>query len=424
MDRRPTVLLISSFFKGGRLIQECKKQDCHTVLVTLDSLKDKEWPWESIDEKFFIPGSFAEPQLTHAISYLARTREIDSIIPLDDFDVEVAASLREHMRKPGIGDTVARHFRDKLAMRMQAKEEDILVPEFVHVLNHKKVDEYLRRVPAPWVLKPRGEAGSVGIKKLQSAEEVWEHIHRLGDRQSDFLIEHYIPGHVFHVDSAVWKGKVVFSLASRYKTPPLDIWNAGGVFVTQTVALEDPVSEPLLTMNAKAITAMGLTSGVIHAEYIEGKEDGRLRFLEMAARVGGANIDLLVEAASGVNLWREWPKIELASLRKESYKAPIASKNQAGLLVCLSRNEKPDLSALDAPEVWWKEAKEHHAALIVAAPTVERVDQLLNTQTTWSRMSWPCSRPPAATKNQTLKVEAQPQFVTNPTRFAHPFCLS
>ena len=393
MDRSPTILLISSYFKGGRLIEECKKQGCHTVLVTLEALKDKEWPWESLDEKFFIPESFKEPQMTHAISYLARTREIDSIIPLDDFDVEVAASLREHLRKPGIGDTIARHFRDKLAMRVKADAEGILVPEFVHVLNHKKIDEYLKRVPAPWVLKPRGEAGSVGIKKLHKAEQVWKHIERLGDRQSDFLIEHYIPGDVFHVDSAVFNGKVLFSLGSRYKTPPLDIWNAGGVFVTQTVSPKDPVHDALLAINAKAIAAMGLTSGVVHAEFIQGPpsrgaaggvnegSDGQLRFLEMAARVGGANIDLLVEAASGVNLWREWPKIELATIRKQDYKPPRATKKQAGLLVCLSRQEKPDLSALNGPEVWWKEAREHHAALIVADAKVERVDQLLKDYT-------------------------------------------
>jgi biotin carboxylase len=378
MDRRPTILLLSSFFKGGRLIEECKKLGCHTVLVTLDSLQDKAWPWEFIDEKFFIPGSFKEPQLTHSISYLARTREFDAIIPLDDFDVEVAASLREHMRKKGIGDTVARHFRDKLAMRVQAQDQGILVPEFVHVLNHKRIADFLARVPAPWVLKPRGEAGSIGIKKLSEPEQIWHQIEQLGDRQSDFLIEHYIPGDVYHVDSAVYNGKILFSLGCRYGTPPLDIWNAGGVFITQTVAPSDPIHDELLAVNERTIKAMGLDHGVVHAEYILGKVDNRLYFLEMAARVGGANIDLLVEAASGVNLWREWPKIELAYLAGENYKAPKSTKKQAGLLVCLSRNENPDLSSLDAPEVWWKEGKEHHAAVIVAASKVEKVDQLLH----------------------------------------------
>ena len=37
----------------------------------------------------------------NTVSYLARTRRIDRIAPLDDFDVEMAATLREHLRIPG-----------------------------------------------------------------------------------------------------------------------------------------------------------------------------------------------------------------------------------------------------------------------------------------------------------------------------------
>jgi hypothetical protein len=57
------------------------------------------------------------PDIQHAISYLARSRKIDRIIPLDDYDVLTAAAIREHTRIPGMGQTTARRFRDKLAMR-------------------------------------------------------------------------------------------------------------------------------------------------------------------------------------------------------------------------------------------------------------------------------------------------------------------
>src|SRR5438876_11727782 len=106
------------------------------------------------------------PQTLNAVSYLARTREIERIVPLDDFDVEVAAALREHLRVPGMGETTAHYFRDKLAMRMKAREAGLAVPDFVHVLNHGRVHEFMETVPAPWVLKPRSMAGAIGIRKL------------------------------------------------------------------------------------------------------------------------------------------------------------------------------------------------------------------------------------------------------------------
>lgn len=380
MDRKPIFLLMSSFFKGGALIEECKALGIHTILLTVESLKDKAWPWHAIDEQFFLPDGFQQPGITHAVSFLARTRQIDRIIPLDDFDVEVAAALREHLRSPGMGDTTARFFRDKLAMRVQAQDEGVPVPEFVHVLNYEQINQFMQRVPAPWVLKPRSQAGSIGIKKCENAQEVWDHINRLGDEQSEHLIEKYVPGDVFHVDSVVYDNKVLFALSSRYHKPPFDIWNGGGVFATQTVDPKHEAYDGLLEMNEKVIRAMRLVRGVTHAEFIRG-HDGQIYFLEMAARVGGAHIDRLVEAASGLNPWREWARLELAYLKKEKYKLPKIKKHQAGLVICLSKEEKPDVSAYDAPEVVWKLSEEHHAAVILSSPKSARVDALLDEYT-------------------------------------------
>src|ERR1019366_2632179 len=98
-----------------------------------------------------------------------------------DFDLEMAAGLREHLRIPGMGETTTRYFRDKLAMRMKAQEAGLNVPEFVHVLNDRRVSAFMDRVPLPWVLKPRSMAGSIGVKKVDSGEEGWQSIEALGD---------------------------------------------------------------------------------------------------------------------------------------------------------------------------------------------------------------------------------------------------
>ena len=375
MDK-PTFLCIASYFKGTALLRACHDLGIHTILLTCESLRDKDWPWECIDEKFFMPNLYKQPDVTHAVSYLAREHKIDRIIPLDDFDVETAAALREHLRCPGMGDTTARYFRDKLAMRVQAQDSGIRVPDFVGILNYAQVDQYAQETPAPWVLKPRSEAGSVGIKKVSNKDELWENVHSLGDRQSYYLAERYVRGDVFHVDAVVYDKKVLFSRAHRYGVPPFDVWNHGGVFSSQSLPTNEKLSKDLLKLNEKMVDAMGLVRGVTHTEFIQG-DDGELYFLEMAARVGGANIDRLVQASSDIDLWREWARLELAHLNKEPYVIPKAAKNHAGLLVCLSRDESPDLSGFDAPEVVWKEGKDHHAAILISAKSNDRVDQLV-----------------------------------------------
>jgi biotin carboxylase len=375
----PTILCLASYFKGGAFLEECKRLGCHTILITSQDLEHEAWPRESIDEFFVMPFAnlFKQPDITHAVSYLARTRKIDRIIALDDFDVETVADLREHLRMPGMGGSTARYFRDKLAMRVQARDEGIPVPPFVHVLNYDDLRDYMARVPGPWVLKPRSEASSMGIRKVNSADELWPLLDELGDRQSFYVLEQFVPGDVFHVDSVVWNKKVLFTICSKYGLPPMAVYQGGGVFITGNLPYRAPEEQALQALNREVIAAMGMVRGVTHAEFIRSEVDGAFHFLEIAARVGGANIDLMIEHAAGINLWREWARLELAHLRGEEYTLPPTTEQYAGLVVSLARDPWPDTSAYNDPELVWRLHKEHHVGFIVAAPDHSRVQSLI-----------------------------------------------
>ncbi|HAJ35815.1 MAG TPA: ATPase [Chloroflexi bacterium] len=375
----PTILCLASYFKGGAFLQECKQLGCHTILITSQDLEHDPWPRDAIDEFFTMPfvNLFKQPDITYAVSYLARTRKIDRIIALDDFDVETVADLREHLRIPGMGGTTARYFRDKLAMRVQARDEGIPVPDFVHVLNHDDLRDYMARVPGPWVLKPRSEASSMGIRKVTHADALWPMLEELGDRQSFYVLEQFVPGDVFHVDSIVWNKQVLFTVCSQYGQPPMAVYQGGGVFISSNLAYHTPEEQALRALNREVIAAMGMVRGVTHAEFIRAEADGAFYFLEIAARVGGANIDLMLEHATGLNLWREWARLEVAHFRKEEYTLPPTHHRYAGLVVSLAKDPWPDTSAYTDPEIVWRLHKEHHVGFIVAAPDRARVQQLI-----------------------------------------------
>ncbi|HZD10655.1 MAG TPA: ATP-grasp domain-containing protein [Candidatus Binatia bacterium] len=372
-----TILCLASYYKGTAFLRKAKELGCHVILLAKDTLQNEDWPDESIDERFFMPDLRRRPDIIFAVSYLARDRQIDRIVPLDDYDVETAASLREHLRLPGIGESLVRHFRDKLAMRMQAASAGIAVPAFVSTFNYDRIREFMDRVPPPWVLKPRSEAGAMGIKKIADSEQLWRWLDKLGDEQSFFLLEQYVPGDVCHVDGIVSEKKVVFAVAHRYGAPPMNVAHEGGVFVTRTLPHAGEEAQELLALNERLMEALGMVRGATHTEFIR-EQDGNLYFLETAARVGGANIDQVVEAATGVNLWQEWARIEAAHARGETYQPPRARKGYAGLLLCLAQQEWPDLSQFDDPGVVWRLHKRHHAGLVVAADNAERVQTLLD----------------------------------------------
>ena len=370
-----TMLCIATYRKGDEFLRECKRLGCRVLLLTDEKLRDADWPRESIDAFYYIRRDMSEEDIRKGTAYLARTERLDRIVALDDFDVETAAMLREYLRVPGMGETTARAFRDKLAMRGRARAASIPCPDFIHPVNYDALNEWTSRVTPPWVLKPRSQAAAIGIKKIESTQQLWQILDALDDARAEYVLEQFIPGDVFHVDSLIFDGAIVFAAASRYGTPPMAVAHEGGIFVTRTLDDEDDTAKRLKAINARVLESFGMVRGVSHTEFIR-RGDGALYFLETSARVGGAYIVDVVEAATGINLWREWAAIEIAS-ENGAYGAPSSRGAFAGIVLSLSRQEEPDMSGYDDPEIVTRVQKRHHAGLIVSAADEARVKHLV-----------------------------------------------
>lgn len=393
-DRR-TILCMTSYEKGQEFLRQCKRDGWRVLLLTVEKLAQADWPRDILDEVFLMPDLTDRPQVINAVSYLARTQSIDRIVALDEFDIEVAASLREHLRIPGMGETTSRYFRDKLAMRIQAREHGIAVPDFVPVINHNQIRRYTERVAPPWVLKPRSSASAIGIKLINNPEELWRTLEELGDEQSFRVLEHFVPGDIFHVDSIVSEREVVFAVVSKYGQSPMSVMHDGGIFSTRMVSRLSSDVQALESLNRELARALGFVRGVSHAEFIKGREDGRFYFLETAARVGGANIAETIESATGINLWAEWARIETATPDRP-YTLPQVRNDYSGIIISLARQEWPDTSAYSDKEIVWRMKRRHHAGLIVTSHDPDRVESLLATYITRFYEDFHASAPPPA----------------------------
>jgi biotin carboxylase len=376
-DGSERFLCITSYEKGQDFMRQCAELGVRPTLLTVDKLHGADWPREALEDIVTMPPDLTIEQILNTVSWMARAKRFDRVVALDEFDLETAAGIREHMRIRGMGVTASAYFRDKLAMRIAAQESGFLVPEFCRVLNYDQLRAYMEKVPAPWLLKPRSEASALGIRRIQEPEQLWRALDELGDRQSRFLMEQFVAGDIFHVDSIVSDGKVVFSVAHQYGRPPIEVMHEGGVFTTRTVDRSSSDWAGLIELNGRLIPALGMSRGVTHGEYIKAHADGRYYFLEIAARVGGAFISDLVKASTGVNLWREWARLEVADLRGEKYILPENYQSYAGSVLCLAQTAEPDTAAFDAAEIVYRMKKHHHAGLIVRSDVPGRVMELL-----------------------------------------------
>jgi biotin carboxylase len=376
------ILFITSAHKGDPMVRAVKSAGYRVMMITEEELRNDPWPYDSIDEIFFVPKLLHYQDVINAVSYLCRSHDIRLILPLDEFEVELVAILREHLRLPGTVVSTVRNFRDKLAMRQKTRAAGMAVPDFIQILNYDRLNEFMAKVPAPWVFKPRMEAGSMGVQKVHNADEVWQKVHALGDKQSYYLLEQFVAGDVFHVDSLTVNGKVAFAAAHKYGKPPMQVYQGGGVFTTRSVSRDDPDLAQLETHNAAILKTLGMENGAAHAEFIKSHADGKFYFLEVAARVGGANIGDMVELATGINLWRAWGNLEVALLRGEKYKLPKASPKYAGMVQSLSKQEHPDMTGYTDKELVWRLDKPFHAGAILVSADHKRVETLLDDYST------------------------------------------
>lgn len=374
------IICFATFFKGGDFMRECKEAGCNVILVTKEKMLHEDWPRDALDEVFALPNDAPVELYLDLVSHLAKTRMPDRIVALEEFDVVISALAREHLSLAGMSSSAAKIFRDKYAMAVKARDAGLTVPEFVAAINDDQVNAYLDRVPPPWVLKPRSDVSAIGIRKLESRDAAWAAINELNQREvlreraSYHLLARFIRGEVFHVDSLVYDGRVVFAGVNKYGRPPLQVAHGGGAYISQTIPHDSPDKKKLLDINRRLIKAMRMQTGATHAEFIKSDADGDYYFLEIAARVGGAYIADVLEAASGVNLWREWAKLEVADSRPR-----LKPRDEhAGIILSLARQEYPDTSVYVDPEIVYRVKKRHHAGLIVKSRSHERITELLN----------------------------------------------
>ncbi len=397
MSRPLTFLCVSTFFKGNDFLRACKEAGNTVYLLTAKKLEGKPWVRDSIDEFFYVEeassGGYDMQNVITGLAHVMRSRSVDRIVALDDFDVEKAALLREHFRISGMGQTTARYFRDKLAMRTKAAEAGIRVPGFCGLFNDQVINDFIQKYTGPWMIKPRSEASATGIKKLHTQEELWEVIHSLGDRRHEYLVEQYKPGHVYHVDSLSHNGRVVFSWSSQYIAPPFDVAHGGGIFRSVTVPFDSAEWHALETMAVDVLKAFGLKHSASHTEVIRCHDDGQYYFLETSSRVGGAHLADMVEASSGINLWKEWARLETAVAQGEEFKMPRVQRNYSGIIISLARQQWPDLSPFSDPEVVWRMEEEYHVGCVVRSKSRERVLELLDSYAERIRNDYHASAP-------------------------------
>src|SRR2546421_5687962 len=84
----PTILALASYFKGNRFLERCKQEGCTVYLLTIESALTEPWARHFCDDVFAVNNFHDRRGLINVVAYLMRSKRIDRVVALDDFDVE------------------------------------------------------------------------------------------------------------------------------------------------------------------------------------------------------------------------------------------------------------------------------------------------------------------------------------------------
>ena len=374
-DGNERILCLASHETGHDFLRQCAEMGVRPTVLTLDACKHGGWPQEAVESVASMPPGLSREQILNTVSWMVRGRRFDRIVALEDSDQGMAAVMREHLRVPGMGVTTTAYYRDRLAQRLSVRESGFLTPEFTSILNYDELRAFMASVPGPWLLKSRVKGSALRRRRIGDAEHLWRTLDELGDLQSRFLLEQYVDGEEFHVDALLSQCDVLFSVARRHTVAARSAPDAK-VKTTHTLDHGGRDWMELTALNAGLAPSLGMVRGVTHARYVRAHADGRYYFLEIAAGVSGVFTAQTVEAASGVNLWREWARLEVAGLRGETYVPPESYEYHAGSLACPVGNEA-EMSSFGAREIAARLRNGHYAGLLVRDANPQRVSELL-----------------------------------------------
>ncbi len=215
-----------------------------------------------------------------------RAEAFDGIAAVGDRPAVFAAAAAEMLGIPFHPLAAAQAANDKYRARQLYQAAGLRVPAFFRATFDEDPLALAGRAPFPCVLKPLGLSASRGVIRVNDPGEfaaAFQRIQKMGER--GLQVEGYIEGREFAVEGLVTKG-CFQALAIFDKPDPLE-----GPFFEETIYVTPSretlaVQEELLAATARAIEALGLRYGPVHAELRFNSSGAWI--LEVAARpIGG-----------------------------------------------------------------------------------------------------------------------------------------
>lgn len=238
-----------------------------------------------------------------AVTDLGRRHEVDGVLTVSaDRAVPVVAAVAEDLRLPGIGRATAHLMTHKLAMRAALAAARVPQPPFAALRSEDDAERALETAGFPGVLKPVDSGGQRAVFRIESAEELRNHVAEALDESptDEAIVEAFVEGIELNGIVIARDGEArLLTLSDRLRPPGIG-FGVGWIHVYPP-SIPDEQRGRAERIAEDSVRALGLRDGIAFPQLIA-SPDGSIVVVEVAARIPGGQMADLVRHAVGVDL--------------------------------------------------------------------------------------------------------------------------
>ncbi len=254
----------------------------------------------------------------HASSLIAGARalqerfgRIDRLLGILEHMQVQLAETREALEIEGLSVEAAKNFRDKARMKEALRGAGLPCARHRLVQSLDGALEFARDSGLPVVVKPPARGGALATYRINDMQTLRElMLAHPPSAAKPTLIEEFVQGHEYTLDTISIAGRPVWHSISRYLPTPLEAlekpWIQWCILLPREV--DHPRFDKARQAGFAALQTLGMTTGLSHMEWFE-RTDGTLALSEVAARPPGAQLASTIGHAHGIDLFAAWARL-------------------------------------------------------------------------------------------------------------------
>jgi biotin carboxylase len=305
---RVLILMTTTTYRAGAFLEAARALGVPVVVGS-----DRAQALASLHPAGHLTLDFADPaRAAREIAAFAREHPLDAVLAADDDGAVLAAAAAEALGLAHAPVAAVRAARSKLATREAFARAGLPTPRFERVSITDDPETVARRVRYPCVLKPLFLAASRGVIRADDGAGLVAAFARIaallrrpelaaagGEEARSILVEDYIPGIEVALEGLVTTGRLRV-LALFDKPDPLEGPTFEETIYVTPSRLPAVRQEAVVAAGQRAVEALGLSHGPIHAELRLDAQ--RVWPLEIAPRSIGGLCSRALRFGTGVSL--------------------------------------------------------------------------------------------------------------------------